>query len=94
LPIGGSNNSSINRLQGFRNIVRTITSIIRRADLRGRGRTPGIKDKLTLPALTVFRMVKTRNPAIRTEFWRHFKGFISRYSIKKGNYVSTYTDLF
>jgi hypothetical protein len=45
-----------------------ITSIIRRADLRGRGRTPGIKDKLILLALIVFRMVKTRNPVIRIEF--------------------------
>jgi len=68
LPIGGSNDSGINRLQGFWNIVRTITSIIRRADLRGRGRTPDIEDKVTLPTLIVFRMVETSNPAIGTEF--------------------------
>ena len=45
-----------------------ITSIIRRADLRGKGRTLNIKDKVTLLILIVFRMVETRNPVIRTEF--------------------------
>ena len=45
-----------------------ITSIIRRADLRGRGRTPNIKDKVILLTLIVFKMVETKNPAIRIEF--------------------------
>ena len=45
-----------------------ITSIIRRADLRGRGRTPDIKDKVILLTLIIFRIVETKNPVIRTEF--------------------------
>jgi hypothetical protein len=39
-------------------------------------------------------MVESKNPVIKTEFYKYFKEeFISRYSIK-GNYVSTYINLF